>query len=56
MSRVYQQFTGRAGDYNETLQACKERIMQVNLASEMNVLALRFPRLSMGEWRTRISP
>ena len=35
------------------LYAAKQRIMQVNLASEMNVLARRFHRLSMGDWRTR---
>ena len=29
------------------------RIMRVNLASEMNVLARDFHRLSIGDWRTR---
>jgi (1->4)-alpha-D-glucan 1-alpha-D-glucosylmutase len=53
MSRLYHQFTARDADFDDTLQACKKRIMQVNLASEMNVLALRFHRLSMAEWRTR---
>jgi len=35
------------------LHAAKQRIMDVNLASEMNVLARRFHRLSMTDWRTR---
>ena len=35
------------------LLAAKQRIMRVNLASEMNVLARRFHRLSMSRWRTR---
>jgi (1->4)-alpha-D-glucan 1-alpha-D-glucosylmutase len=53
MTRLYRQITARIADFDDILQACKKRIIQVNLASEMNVLALRFHRLSMGEWRTR---
>jgi (1->4)-alpha-D-glucan 1-alpha-D-glucosylmutase len=53
MTRLYHQLTGRDGDFSDVLQACKKRIMQVNLASEMNMLALRFHRLSMSGWRTR---
>jgi (1->4)-alpha-D-glucan 1-alpha-D-glucosylmutase len=53
MTRVYQRLTGRTLDFDSVLQAAKRRIMEVNLASEMNVLARRFHRLSMSEWRTR---
>jgi len=53
MTRLYRRLTGRDENFDEVLYACKKRIMQVNLASEMNVLARRFHRLSMSEWRTR---
>ena len=53
MTRAYQRLTGRSGDFDAALQASKHRIMQINLASEMNVLARRFHRLSMSERRTR---
>ena len=53
MTRLYRQLTGRDEDFDDILDACKRRIMRVNLASEMNVLARRFHRLSMSEWRTR---
>jgi (1->4)-alpha-D-glucan 1-alpha-D-glucosylmutase len=53
MTRLYQRLTGRAFDFDAVLEACKRRIMDVNLSSEMNVLARRFHRLSMSEWRTR---
>jgi (1->4)-alpha-D-glucan 1-alpha-D-glucosylmutase len=53
MTRVYQRLTGRRDDFDAVLQASKHRIMRVNLASEMNVLAQRVHRLSMSEWRTR---
>ena len=39
--------------FDDVLYACKKRIMQVNLASEMNVLAREFHQLAMREWRTR---
>ncbi len=53
MTRLYQRLTRRAADFDAVLLAAKQRIMRVNLASEMNVLARRFHRLSMSEWRTR---
>ncbi|HEY8872430.1 MAG TPA: malto-oligosyltrehalose synthase, partial [Stellaceae bacterium] len=53
MTRLYRRLTGRAEDFDAVLYAAKKRIMQVNLASEMNVLARRFHRLSMSDWRTR---
>jgi len=53
MTRLYRQLARRDADFDEVLYASKQHIMRVNLASEMNVLALRFHRLSMGEWRTR---
>ncbi len=53
MSRVYRRLSGRGESFDAMLYAAKKRIMQVNLASEMNVLARRFHRLSMSEWQTR---
>ena len=53
MTRLYRQLVRRDADFDEVLDACKRRIMRVNLASEMNVLAGRFHRLSMSERRTR---
>lgn len=53
MTRLYEQLTGRSDDFDTVLLAAKRRIMEVNLASEMNVLAARFHRLSLGQWRTR---
>jgi (1->4)-alpha-D-glucan 1-alpha-D-glucosylmutase len=53
MTRLYQRVIGRTDDFDAVLQACKWRIMQVNLASEMNVLARRLHSLSMSDWRTR---
>ena len=53
MTRLYHRFTGRGADFDAVLYASKKRIMQVNLASEMNVLARRFHRLAISEWRSR---
>ena len=53
MTRLYRRLTGRSESFDEVLYASKKRIMQVNLASEMNVLARRFHRLSMSDWQTR---
>ena len=53
MTRLYQRLIGRGEDFDAVLYASKKRIMQVNLASEMNVLARRFHRLAIGDWRSR---
>jgi (1->4)-alpha-D-glucan 1-alpha-D-glucosylmutase len=53
MTRLYRQITRREADFDDVLYACKKRVMRVNLASEMNVLAGRFHRLSISQWRTR---
>jgi (1->4)-alpha-D-glucan 1-alpha-D-glucosylmutase len=53
MTRLYRRIGGRGESFDEVLYTSKKRIMQINLASEMNVLARRFHRLSMGDWRTR---
>ncbi|HWB49858.1 MAG TPA: malto-oligosyltrehalose synthase [Stellaceae bacterium] len=53
MTRLYRRLTGRSLDFDGVLQNTKRRIMDINLASEMNVLAHRFHRLSMSDWRTR---
>jgi (1->4)-alpha-D-glucan 1-alpha-D-glucosylmutase len=53
MTRLYRRIAGRGENFDEVLYASKRRIMQVNLASEMNVLAREFHLLSMRNWRTR---
>src|SRR5438045_8467613 len=53
MTRLYQRLAGRSADFGAVRYASKNRIMQVNFASEMNVLARRFHRLAASEWRTR---
>ncbi|HEY4470686.1 MAG TPA: malto-oligosyltrehalose synthase [Stellaceae bacterium] len=53
MTRLYQRLAGRTEDFDAVLYESKKRIMRVNLASEMNVLARRFHRLAASEWRTR---
>jgi (1->4)-alpha-D-glucan 1-alpha-D-glucosylmutase len=53
MTRLYRRFIRRDESYDDVLYACKQRITQVNLASEMNVVANEFHRLSMSDWRTR---
>ena len=53
MTRLYQRVTGQNDDFDTVLHACKGRIMQVNLASEMHVLARRLHGLSMADWPTR---
>ncbi len=53
MTRLYRRMASRDETFDDVLYACKKRIMQVNLASEMNVLAREFHQLSMREWRTR---
>src|SRR3954447_5750117 len=53
MTRLYRRLSLRREDFDEVLYAAKQRIMHVNLASEMNVLARRFHRLSISDWRTR---
>jgi (1->4)-alpha-D-glucan 1-alpha-D-glucosylmutase len=53
MTRIYGRFANPEESFNDILYACKKRIMQVNLASEMHVLAQEFHNLSMSERRTR---
>jgi (1->4)-alpha-D-glucan 1-alpha-D-glucosylmutase len=53
MTRLYRRFIRRDESFDDVLYACKNRITQVNLASEMNVLAREFHGLSMRSWRTR---
>ncbi len=53
MSRLYRRFAPRDETFDDVLYACKKRIMQVNLASEMNVIAREFHQLAMRDWRTR---
>jgi (1->4)-alpha-D-glucan 1-alpha-D-glucosylmutase len=52
-TRLYRRMTTSRETFDDVLYACKKRIMQVNLASEMNVLAHEFHELAMREWRTR---
>jgi len=53
MTRLYRRFANGNGNFDDVLYDCKKRITQVNLASEVNVLAHEFHRLSMRDWRTR---
>ena len=53
MSRLYRRMMPQDQSFDDVLYACKKRIMRVNLASEMNVLAREFHHLAMREWRTR---
>ncbi len=53
MTRLYRRFAGRDETFDDVLYAAKMRIMRVNLASEMNVLAREFHLLAVGERRTR---
>jgi (1->4)-alpha-D-glucan 1-alpha-D-glucosylmutase len=53
MTVLYRRFAGGNEDFDEVLYAAKLRIMRINFASEMNVLAGEFHRLSMGDRRTR---
>ena len=53
MTRLYRRFANADDSYDDVLYACKKRITQVNLASEINVLAREFHAFSMRNWRTR---
>ncbi|HEX3861217.1 MAG TPA: malto-oligosyltrehalose synthase [Stellaceae bacterium] len=53
LTRLYRRMIGRTDDFDTVLLACKYRIMDVNLSSEMNVLAARFHHLSMRGRHTR---
>jgi (1->4)-alpha-D-glucan 1-alpha-D-glucosylmutase len=53
MTRLYRRIANRGEHFDEVLYASKKRIIQVNLASEMNVLAHEFHGLSMRDWHTR---
>jgi (1->4)-alpha-D-glucan 1-alpha-D-glucosylmutase len=53
MSRLYRRLAPRDETFDDVLYACKKRIMQVNLASEMNVIAREFHQLAMRDRRTR---
>jgi (1->4)-alpha-D-glucan 1-alpha-D-glucosylmutase len=53
MTQLYRRIANRGESFDEVLYASKKRIIQVNLASEMNVLARELHGLSMRDWRTR---
>lgn len=53
MTRLYRRFANTDESFDDVLYTCKKRIMQVNLASELNVLAREFHVLAMRSWRTR---
>jgi len=53
MTRLYRRFANGNDNYDDVLYASKNRITQVNFASEVNVLAHEFHALSMRDWRTR---
>jgi (1->4)-alpha-D-glucan 1-alpha-D-glucosylmutase len=51
--RAYRRFTGRDAAFEAVLHAGKRRITEVNLASEMGVLAAEFHALSRSRWQSR---
>jgi (1->4)-alpha-D-glucan 1-alpha-D-glucosylmutase len=53
MTRLYRRFAARDETFDDVLYACKKRIMQVNLASEMNVIARELHQLAVRDRRTR---
>jgi malto-oligosyltrehalose synthase len=53
MTRLYRRLANGSDSYDDVLYASKNRITQVNFASEVNVLAHEFHALSMRDWRTR---
>jgi (1->4)-alpha-D-glucan 1-alpha-D-glucosylmutase len=53
MNRLYRRLAPRDETFDDVLYACKKRIMQVNLASEMSVVAREFHQLALRDWRTR---
>ena len=53
MTRLYRRIADRREHFDDVLYASKKRIMQVNLASEMSVLAHEFHTLSMQDWHSR---
>jgi len=53
MTRLYRRIADRREHFDDVLYASKKRIMQVNLASEMGVLAHEFHSLSMQDWHSR---
>ncbi len=53
LTRHYRRMQLRRESFDDVLYASKQRIMRVNLASEMSVLASEFHQLAMREWRTR---
>ena len=53
LTRLYRRIADRREHFDDVLYASKKRIMQVNLASEMSVLALEFHSLSMEDWHSR---
>src|SRR5262249_43464907 len=53
MTRIYRRVANTEASFDDVVYDCKKRIMQVNLASEMNMLAQEFHRVSMSDWRTR---
>ncbi len=53
LDRFYRRYTGRQASFDEVLYASKKRVMSVDLASEMNVLANELHRLSASSLTTR---
>jgi len=53
LTRLYRRIAERREHFDDVLYASKKRIMQVNLASEMSVLAHEFHSLSMQDWHSR---
>lgn len=52
LDRLYAGFLGKRIDFDETLYCCKQLIMKVALASELNVLANQLSRLAQADRHT----
>ncbi len=53
LDHIYTAFIGEQTDFDELLYRCKKHIVEVALASELNVLANQLSRLAQADWRTR---
>jgi (1->4)-alpha-D-glucan 1-alpha-D-glucosylmutase len=51
-SRLYADFTGRTQPWEDIVRECKIRIMENEMASELNVLARDAGRIARQNWRT----
>jgi len=53
LTRVYETFIGGRADFDAILEESKDRVIDDELASELNLLAYRLDRISEQHWSTR---